>query len=861
MKIKFTIKSVCLLLILLVVSGQAMALPCYITSTSDSGSGSQATLRKVLETNLAENATEICDSEYTPDGDNDNFVGDFYFEQAVLIDPSVSFTSGSSLKSITLGSQLDVDLPWTAVIGNPGDGVFSDTASDVDYTGSADNSFSSDAPQDSFYNVQYLVIDARNLADGTSPFNCKSGTNDLYLRNTIVLTNNVTSNDVFSGCVKDAGNTFVCKNDYDSTVTPGDSGWCSSSFDFEHFPFDPDWDWSDLFIFKRWYRDADGDGFGDPNDSVTTMRGDADHADGPAGYVSNNDDCDDTNSDINPDGTETCNGLDDDCNGLVDDNPTDAVERFPDTDGDNFGDPSNPTDVCRGEDGYVRNDDDCDDSNENINPDATEICDGLDNNCDGAIDENATDEICDTFDNDCDGSIDEDDACGTSGDTDDDGDGFCENATCSDGSTPGDCDDTNENINPDATEICDSVDNDCDSSIDEDDVCLSDGETDDDSDGFCESATCSDGSTPGDCDDSNINTNPNAAEVCDTVDNNCDGSTDENNVCDSGDDDIDNDGDGFCESVDGCSDGSNPGDCNDANTDINPNEMEICDFLDNNCDSSIDESNVCGGEGKQPNAEEECSDTIDNDSDGSIDCADISCTGTLVCNINGEGLGSDNPEVECSDKSDNDEDGLKDCFDPGCLGTIVCNNLGEGLGNTADAESECSDSIDSDFDGLTDCNDPNCAGTATCDENGEGIGSDREQTCSDDVDNDNDKMTDCLDPGCFGTIACNVSGEGLGTDDTREEACADNLDNDIDGLTDCEEPSCATTTVCEIEVTPSVDVDPDTSGDISSAFGQIQGGSSCSLNPTATHGSNVTTFLLIALGLFGILNASRREES
>ena len=81
----------------------------------------------------------------------------------------------------------------------------------------------------------------------------------------------------------------------------------------------------------------------------------------PSGTVDSSNDCDDSDALVNPAGTELCNGVDDDCNGEIDDNPVDTSTWYADSDGDGYGDPAVSTDSCPPGDGWVANSDDCDD--------------------------------------------------------------------------------------------------------------------------------------------------------------------------------------------------------------------------------------------------------------------------------------------------------------------------------------------------------------------------------------------------------------------------------------------------------------------------------------------------------------------
>ncbi len=103
---------------------------------------------------------------------------------------------------------------------------------------------------------------------------------------------------------------------------------------------------------------------------------------------STEEDCDDTNKAVFPGASEVCDGVDNDCDGDVDEGVTET--QYADADGDNYGDAGAPVATC-GETtaGVVHNDADCDDTDAAVNPMGDEtlvLCDGLDNDCDGAAD-------------------------------------------------------------------------------------------------------------------------------------------------------------------------------------------------------------------------------------------------------------------------------------------------------------------------------------------------------------------------------------------------------------------------------------------------------------------------------------------
>ena len=128
------------------------------------------------------------------------------------------------------------------------------------------------------------------------------------------------------------------------------------------------------------YLDSDADGYGDINNSIVECSPVS-----PAGYSENSLDCDDTNSNISPEASETCNGIDDNCDGNSDEGLA-LVTYYADEDSDGFGDDLVSQDSCDGGPiGYVTVGGDCDDSNDNVYAGAPGTREGLDNDCDGDI--------------------------------------------------------------------------------------------------------------------------------------------------------------------------------------------------------------------------------------------------------------------------------------------------------------------------------------------------------------------------------------------------------------------------------------------------------------------------------------------
>jgi hypothetical protein len=332
------------------------------------------------------------------------------------------------------------------------------------------------------------------------------------------------------------------------------------------------------------YEDSDGDGYGDDtrpveacavSSGLSAIGGDCDDADvsynpaalescadpadyncdGSVGYADADSDgyaacveCDDQDALVSPEGTERCNGADDDCDGVVDEaDAADAAVWFIDEDGDGAGSPAAWVVACAAPEGYAATPDDCDDQDAGVRPDAPESWyDGVDQDCDGR-------------------------------DDDQDGDGF---------PLAVDCDDLDPAVHPGALDApYDDIDADC------------DGASDHDADGDGQDAAASGGT---DCDDADPQTYAGAPDTAyDGVAHDCD-ATDEYDV----------DGDGYDISAD-CDDhdpGVYPGaveqwyDGVDQDCDLNDDDQDgdglsvVVDCDDEDAAALLD----CGADGASP---------------------------------------------------------------------------------------------------------------------------------------------------------------------------------------------------------------------------------------------------------------------
>ena len=194
------------------------------------------------------------------------------------------------------------------------------------------------------------------------------------------------------------------------------------------------------------YADVDLDGYGDA--AAPTAACDA-----AAATVTDATDCDDAAATVNPAAGESCDSIDNDCDGEADEaGATGEATSYADRDADGYGEDGAAAFGCAAPDGYVAEGGDCDDGDPDRSPAATETCNSLDDDCDGSADEAGAVGEMTTY-------------------ADADGDGWGDAATAAVSCEPaggrversGDCDDANASRSPEASEMCATEwDDDCD---------------------------------------------------------------------------------------------------------------------------------------------------------------------------------------------------------------------------------------------------------------------------------------------------------------------------------------------------------------------------------------------------------------
>ncbi|HNH46160.1 MAG TPA: putative metal-binding motif-containing protein [Myxococcota bacterium] len=368
--------------------------------------------------------------------------------------------------------------------------------------------------------------------------------------------------------------------------------------------------------------------------SFEVRAGDTD-GDGHTGRPFGGDDCDDDDATVYTGAPEHCDGRDEDCDGAVDEDAVDAAVWHPDLDQDNFGDGSQVVAACTQPAGHLSDATDCDDGDVAVNPSATEVCDAVDNNCDGQVDESGS--VGETFwyaDSDADSFGDPStllSACAAPS-------GYLGDAT--------DCDDGLATVYPGAPEHCDGVDEDCDGRADNAAVDALSWYPDRDGDGFGDASQPSVSCTTlaghvgdaTDCDDGLATVNPAAPEHCDGVDEDCDGQIDDAAV-DAPTWYLDADADGYGGTSSSVVDCTLPQGYATTNTD---------------CDD--------GDAAYHPNApESSCTDPNDYNCDGSAGYADQDADGYAACEECDDGDATISPDgVEVCNGQDDDCNGTVD---------------------------------------------------------------------------------------------------------------------------------------------------------------------------------------------------------
>ena len=244
-------------------------------------------------------------------------------------------------------------------------------------------------------------------------------------------------------------------DDDDPDVHPGADEYCDGIDN----DCDDEVDEDDAVDATAWLPDDDGDGYGDLNTNLARAS-----CSEISGHVANATDCDDNDAEVHPDADERCNDADDDCDGDVDEDPVDAPTWYLDYDGDSYAGDAYTEQACDQPSGFLATAEDCDDLDAATYPGADEdYCDGVDQDCDGEVDEWETAEAPAVWYEDLDADGFGSTAVTTSLHPSCDGpDGYVD--------VDGDCDEGDADIHPGADELCDGYDNDCDGVVDEDDA-------------------------------------------------------------------------------------------------------------------------------------------------------------------------------------------------------------------------------------------------------------------------------------------------------------------------------------------------------------------------------------------------------
>ncbi len=535
----------------------------------------------------------------------------------------------------------------------------------------------------------------------------------------------------------------------------------------------------------EWFQDDDGDGAGGAVTLISCQQ--------PSGYVAEGGDCIDSNAAIHPAALEVCDGADNNCDGIIDTDATDAAAWYPDEDGDGYGSVDGVLVTCEQPEGYIATGGDCDDADTGFHPGAseTDCTDPADYNCDGST-----------------------------GYADVDGDGFpaCE-----------ECDDGDADINPDAAEVCDGADNDCDGESDESDAI--------DATTFYADA---DGDGYGDADSAHVACEPPEGYVgeatdCDDTDaDTCPGCAEQESLSDCM---TDGDGDGYGDSApDG--DAEPGGDCDDADAEQHPDAEEHCDGADNDCDGEIDEDDAvdvvtwyrdADGDGygdpdvddidcQQPSGYVASNTDCDDDSATTWPgAASVDSATACMKDDDGDGYGDDGAPSGVTDGSDCDDadssihpsasEVVGDEVDQDCDGGEICYLDDDSDGYRPDTSSTKTSSD-------TDCTDSSeatdSAPSGDCDDADSSIHPSASELVGDEVDQDCDGGEICyLDDDSDGyrpdtsstktssDTDCTDSSEATSSTPTgdcddadssiypwAEEVCDDGIDQDCNGIVD-----------------------------------------------------------------------------